>query len=169
MTARVAYVVALLIFVVDQVTKWLIVDVVRLHEVGSIPLIPVLSLTWVENTGVAMGFLQAGDADIMRWGLVILTLGIAAAIVWWIDSERDRVDLFAMSLILGGALGNILDRARLGYVIDFVHFHVGDWSFYVFNVADAAISIGVVILLLRAFLWHEPQKRRKAEATGELK
>ncbi|MEE4348905.1 MAG: signal peptidase II [Pacificimonas sp.] len=167
MTARLAYVIALAVFVIDQVTKWLIISVVELESRGSIPIIPSLNLTWVENTGVAMGLFQAGDVDFMRWLLVAVTVAIAGGIVWWINSERDRVDLFAMALILGGALGNILDRARLGYVVDFVHFYIADWSFYVFNVADASITVGVTILLLRAFLWPEGEKRRKTQATGE--
>lgn len=169
MNARTAYMIAIAVFFIDQVTKWAIVELVQLESIGSIPLIPLLNLTWVENTGVAMGMLQAGDVDVMRWILVAATLTIAGAIMWWINSERDNVDLFAMALILGGALGNIVDRVRLGYVIDFVHFYIGDWSFYVFNVADAAITVGVVVLLLRAFLWHEPQKRRKANPTGDPK
>ena len=164
MTATRAYLIAAIVFILDQLTKWWIVERLDLERLRSVALIPSLNFTWVENTGVAMGMLQAGDQDLMRWALVVITAGIAAAIIWWINSERDKVDLFAMSLILGGAIGNIVDRVRLGYVIDFVHFYVGNWSFYVFNVADAAISIGVAILLLRAFLWHEPQKRRNKGA-----
>ena len=164
MTATRAYLIAAIVFILDQLTKWWVVERLDLERLRSVALIPSLNFTWVENTGVAMGMLQAGDQDLMRWALVVITAGIAAAIIWWINSERDKVDLFAMSLILGGAIGNIVDRVRLGYVIDFVHFYVGNWSFYVFNVADAAISIGVAILLLRAFLWHEPQKRRNKGA-----
>lgn len=159
MTATRAYILAALVFVLDQLSKLWVVNGLELERLGSVPLIPSLSLTWVENTGVAMGMLEAGGEDIARWGLVVLTAAIALAIIWWINSERDDVDLAAMGLILGGAIGNIVDRARLGYVIDFVHFYIGDWSFYVFNIADAGISVGVAVLLLRAFLWPDGQKR----------
>ena len=82
-----------------------------------------------------------------------MTAAIAGGIAWWITREHERWDQFALGLVLGGALGNILDRVRFGYVVDFADLHFGDFRpFLVFNVADAAISIGVVILLLRAFL-----------------
>ncbi|MGB3722224.1 MAG: signal peptidase II [Pacificimonas sp.] len=150
MTARSAYLIAAIVFIADQLSKWWIISGLKLESLGSVPLLPFLSFTWVENRGVAMGLFQA-EADIGRWLLVILTGAIAAAIIWWINSERDSTDLAAMGIILGGAIGNIVDRVRLGYVADFVHLHWGDWSFYVFNVADAAITIGVGLLLLRAF------------------
>ncbi|MHB9879631.1 signal peptidase II [Pacificimonas sp. ICDLI1SI03] len=160
MTARTAYVVAFIVFIADQLSKWWIVERLQLESLGSIPLLPFLNFTWVENVGIAMGLMQAGS-DLGRWLLVALTGGIAIAIVWWINSERDRTDLIAMALILGGAIGNIIDRVRLGYVIDFVHFYVGEWSFYVFNVADAAITIGVVLLLLRAFFGQNAHAKKE--------
>jgi len=84
--------------------------------------------------------------------LVALTAAIAAGIAWWITREHNKGDQVALGLVLGGAIGNILDRIRFGYVVDFADLHFGDFRpFLVFNVADAAISIGVVILLLRAF------------------
>jgi signal peptidase II len=87
----------------------------------------------------------------MRWLLVLLTAGIAAGVLWWMLREKKRPDVVALGLVLGGALGNILDRTRLGYVVDFADLHFGNWRpFLVFNVADAAITIGVLILLIRA-------------------
>ena len=86
-----------------------------------------------------------------RWLLVGLTALIAGGVAWWMVREQNRNDLFALSLVLGGALGNIVDRVRFGYVVDYADLHFGEWRpFLVFNVADAAITIGVVILLLRA-------------------
>lgn len=149
MRPAVAYALAGAVFVLDQLTKWWIVALVRLEERVTIPVLPVLSLTWVENRGVSMGLLTTGS-EAGRWLLVALTSGIAAAVAWWLRRGQPAIEQFALALVLGGALGNILDRIRLGYVIDFVHLHVGRWSFYVFNVADAAITIGVAILLLRA-------------------
>ncbi|MFQ3594572.1 MAG: signal peptidase II [Sphingomonadaceae bacterium] len=149
MTAPAAWLVALAVLVLDQLTKWWIVSVVRLEERLSVPVLPVFSLTWVENRGVSMGLFQAGS-DVGRWLLVALTAAIAVVVAVWLRREQRPVERLALALVLGGAIGNIIDRVRLGFVIDFVHLHWGQWSFYVFNVADAAISIGVVILLASA-------------------
>lgn len=155
MTAAKGYVVAAAIFVVDQLVKLWIIAGIGLQAKGSINLLPVLSLTWVENRGVSMGLLQADGAK-ERWILTAVTALIAAGVAWWMRKETNRIDILALALVLGGALGNIVDRVRFGYVVDFVHVHVGTWSFYVFNVADAAITIGVAILLLRAFFERKP-------------
>ena len=99
----------------------------------------------------SLGIGQA-ETDLHRWLLVSGTGAIAAGVAYWIGREKSGGDRLALGLVLGGALGNIVDRVRLGYVVDFLDLHFGGWRpFYVFNVADAAISIGVVILLLRAF------------------
>lgn len=147
--ARRAYWLAGMVFILDQISKWWIIEVVRLQERVSIPVLPVFSLTWVENRGVSMGLLTA-DSEVARWALVAVTAGIAAGVAWWIRRESHWIEQASLGLILGGALGNIVDRIRFGYVVDFVHLHVGRWSFYVFNVADAAITTGVAVLLLRA-------------------
>ena len=155
MTAAKGYLVAAAIFVVDQLVKLWIIAGIGLQAKGSINLLPVLSLTWVENRGVSMGLLQADGAK-ERWILTAVTALIAAGVAWWMRKETNRIDILALALVLGGALGNIVDRVRFGYVVDFVHVHVGAWSFYVFNVADAAITIGVAILLLRALFERKP-------------
>lgn len=147
----VGYGLALGVFVLDQIVKYWIIAVVRLEERGFIELLPFFNLTWVENRGVSMGMLTA-DGDGGRWGLVLLTAGIAAVVAAWLWRERSRFDVIALGLVLGGALGNIVDRIRFGYVVDFLHFFWEAWHFYVFNVADAAITVGVILLLLRAFL-----------------
>jgi signal peptidase II len=143
------YSLAAVVFLLDQAVKWWIISVVELESKGSIPILPVFSLTWVENRGVSMGLLTA-DSDLGRWLLVALTGLIAAVVAVWIRREKQWPEALALGLVLGGALGNIVGRIRFGYVVDFVHLHWGPWSFYVFNVADAAISVGVAILLLRA-------------------
>ena len=155
-----AYALALAVFLLDQLVKYWIVAVVRLEERLTIPVLPVFSLTWVENRGVSMGLLPA-DGALGRWLLVALTGVIACVVAWWIRRETRALEQVALGLVLGGAIGNIVDRVRLGYVIDFIHLHVGTWSFYVFNVADAAISIGVALLLLRTLL-DAPGERRES-------
>ncbi len=86
----------------------------------------------------------------MRWVLVVATLAIAAGVAVWIARETNRLDTVALGFVLGGALGNIVDRVRFGYVVDFIHLWWHDHHFYVFNVADAAITIGVILLVLRS-------------------
>jgi len=156
--ARIGYVLALAVFVADQLVKYWIVHVVRLQQVGWVEVTPFLTLTWVANVGVSMGLFPA-STDFARWLLTAGTAAIALLVAVWIARERVRGDVIALGLVLGGAAGNIADRIRLGYVIDFVHVAYGWFDFkYVFNVADAAISVGVVILLVRALLVRGPAK-----------
>ena len=157
------YVLALGVFVVDQLAKWLMLGPLMLREVGQIVLLPIFNLTWTENYGVSLGMFTA-DTDAMRWGLVALTAAIAAGVAVWMTRERNRWDLVALALVLGGALGNILDRVRFGFVVDFLDLHFGDFRpFLVFNVADAAITIGVVLLLARSLLLRD----KPAQSSGE--
>lgn len=143
---------ALTIFVADQLTKWVVSGPLQLQSVGQIYLLPIFNLTWTENRGISLGLLAA-SGELGRWLLVAMTAAIAGGIAWWITHEHKKWDQVALGLVLGGAVGNILDRVRFGYVVDFADLHFGDFRpFLVFNVADAAISIGVAILLLRAFL-----------------
>jgi signal peptidase II len=150
-----AYGFALLIFIVDQLSKWYIIGPLNLEAVQNIQLLPFFDFTWVENRGISLGIAQAQN-ETHRWILVAVTAAIAVGVAWWIRKEEARGDQLALAMVLGGALGNIVDRTRYGYVVDFLDLHFGTFRpFYVFNVADAAISIGVVILLLRAFLIRE--------------
>ena len=158
-----AYVTALAIFIVDQLTKWIVSVPLALQARGQIEILPIFNLTWVENNGISLGLLNA-TTPTGRWMLVAMTAAIAIGVAWWIVKEEKRGDQLALSLVLGGALGNIVDRVRHGYVVDFADLHFGAFRpFLVFNVADAAISIGVVILLLRAFLLRE----KTPEGTNE--
>ena len=147
-----AYLFALALFLVDQLSKFLILGPLRLREVLEVKLLPIFSFTYVENRGISLGLLHA-DSDSGRWLLVAMTGAIAVGVAYWMSREEQPGERTALAMVLGGALGNIVDRVRLGYVVDFLDLHFGAFRpFYVFNVADAAISIGVVILLLRAFL-----------------
>ena len=150
-----AYGFALLIFIVDQLSKWYIIGPLNLEAVQNIQLLPFFDFTWVENRGISLGIAQAQN-ETHRWILVAVTAAIAVGVAWWIRKEEARGDQLALAMVLGGALGNIVDRTRYGYVVDFLDLHFGTFRpFYVFNVGDAAISIGVVILLLRAFFVRE--------------
>lgn len=151
------YVIAAAIFIADQLSKWAIMGPLALRERGLITITSFFEFRWVENYGISMGFLIA-SSDRERWILVAVTAVIAVGISVWIWREKARFDVVALGLVLGGALGNIVDRARLGYVADFLGFHIGSWyPFFVFNVADAAITIGVLLLVARALLAREPK------------
>lgn len=160
---RVGYLIALLIFTLEQVTKWLVVGVLDLQTVRQIYVLPFFNLTWTENPGISLGLLPA-QSDFGRWMLVAMTAAIASGVAYWISREKNRIDQAALGMILGGALGNIVDRIRFGYVVDFADFHIGAVRpFLVFNVADGAITIGVVILLLRAFLTRNEQPEESGD------
>ena len=158
-----AYLLALGIFIADQVSKWVMIGPLDLERVQQIVLLPIFNFTWVQNFGISLGLAQAQN-DTQRWLLVALTGVIAIAVGYWIRREDKNGDRLALALVLGGALGNIVDRVRFGYVVDFLDLHFGEVRpFYVFNVADAAISIGVVILLLRAFLTRDKRPKENIE------
>ena len=158
-----AFAIALLVFVFDQATKWLVTSPLNLRgqPEQTIQITSFFNLHWVENRGVSLGLFSAGS-ETGRWALVALTAAIAIFVALWMWRERSRDDSVALALILGGALGNIVDRARYGYVVDFADLHFGDWRpFLVFNVADAAITIGVLLLLVRALLMRDGKRSKK--------
>jgi signal peptidase II len=153
--------VAAFVFAADQLVKWVVIELLQLQQRGEIGLLPIFRLRWVENRGVSMGLLTA-DSDTARWGLVAMTAAIALFVAFWMWREKHRGDALALSLVLGGALGNIVDRVRFGYVVDYADLHFGDISpFLVFNVADAAITIGVLLLLVRALLTRDKAPARE--------
>jgi len=171
---RLGFLVALVMFALDQLSKWVVLGPLALREQfngivpGQIYLLPIFNFTYTENQGISLGLLNATN-PIGRWVLVAATSAIAVAVAIWIGREKHRIDQAALGMVLGGALGNILDRTRHGYVTDFLDLHFGDFRpFLVFNVGDAAISIAVVILLLRAFLTpKEPAKGESPKETVE--
>ncbi len=139
------------IFVVDQLIKAWVTGPLGIRQIGDArEIVSFFDLRFVPNIGISLGLLPA-DGPATRWALVALTGVIAAGVAVWMWREKVTGDMLALALVLGGALGNILDRVRLGYVVDYADLHFGEWRpFLVFNVADAAITIGVVILLVRA-------------------
>ena len=145
--------VALVVLILDQLTKWAVTHPLRINEIGDqLVLLPIFNFTYTQNEGISLGLFNATN-PVGRWMLVGLTSVIAVGVAIWIGREKNWLDRFALGMVLGGALGNILDRVRFGYVVDFADLHFGTFRpFLVFNVGDAAISIAVVILLLRAFL-----------------
>jgi signal peptidase II len=152
---RIGLSVAAAIFLIDQAVKWVVTYPLQLPHRLTIEILPFFTLRWLKNTGVSMGLLPA-DSHMGRWLLIALTCAIAAFVAFWMWREKRRDDSIALALVLGGALGNILDRVRLGYVVDYADLHIGGiHPFLVFNVGDAAITIGVLLLLVRALLTRE--------------
>lgn len=136
-------------FVADQATKLWVLHGLRLDE-GSLRLLPFLDLTLVWNRGISYGLFQ--QSGLGRWLLVAFTVGASVALsVWLVRATRWRLQL-SLALIVGGAVGNLVDRVVYGAVVDFVHLHYAGYSWYVFNVADAAIVVGVIGLLLDSLL-----------------
>lgn len=149
---------ALAILALDQAIKWWILEVVRLPEVRDIPLLSFLNLTMVWNRGVTFGLL-AGDG---MWNQIILSavaLIVVVLLTRWMIRAETRLVAIALGAIAGGAIGNVIDRLRFGAVVDFVHVHAWGWSWYVFNVADAAIVCGVAVLVGDALLRPRPAPR----------
>ena len=156
-------VLALAVFLADQAIKAWVIGI-RLREVQVIELVSFFRLSWVENYGVSLGFLTANSME-MRWGLVVLTMGIALVVLVWLLREKLLADIAPLALVLGGAMGNIRDRVNYGFVVDYADLHFGDFRpFLVFNLADAAITIGVLIILARSFLSREKREDEDAGA-----
>jgi signal peptidase II len=156
----IGYVVALAVFGLDQLAKWIVTGPLGINHVGDqLYLLPFFQFTYTQNIGISLGLLNA-TTEAGRWMLVALTSAIAVGVAYWMGREKNRLDQVALGMVLGGALGNILDRTLHGYVVDFADLHFGAWRpFLIFNVGDAAISIGVVILLLRAFVSRKDQAK----------
>jgi signal peptidase II len=160
------------IFGVDQWLKGYVSGPLGLTVEGDrLELLPFFDFNRTHNEGVSLGMFAATSPE-MRWGLVGLTGLIALVVSVWLLRERKVWDIAPLALILGGALGNIRDRFALGYVIDFADLHFGTFRpFLIFNVADAAISIGVVIILARALFMREkpaaPQGDLEADTPAE--
>ena len=143
---------ALVLLGVDQLTKWLVARSLAMFEM--IPLLPVLDITHAHNVGAAFNFL-AGAGGWQRWFFAALAVSVSVAIVYYLrrlDSRAQPLQCAGLSLIAAGAVGNLIDRLRLGYVEDFVHVHWGSASFPSFNVADSCITVGAGLIILESIL-----------------
>ena len=137
---------ALILLIADQFTKVLILGYYRLGDATYVT--SFFNVVRVHNTGAAFSFL-AGASGWQRWFFTAIGLAAAAFIIWMLRSHAgQKLFSFAMACILGGAIGNVVDRTLHGYVVDFLDFHYGNWHFPAFNVADSAITIGAICLVL---------------------
>jgi signal peptidase II len=166
-----AYGLALAVIVVDQLSKMVMLGAFSGHCPGfepypgsrcSIELSPMFDLTMVWNPGMSFGFLRAhGEAG--RWMLSVFAVGVAILIGWWARKADKRLFAWPAGLLMGGAIGNVIDRLRYGAVVDFLDFS-GLGFGWVFNVADSAITVGATLLLVEAFL---PSLRSMLESRRE--
>jgi signal peptidase II len=150
------------VILLDQVTKSWIQRHFEYAE--SVAVLPVLNITLRYNTGAAFSFL-ADASGWQRWFFAALALSVVTAIVIWLRRMDGRAQArlaCSLSFIMAGALGNLIDRLRLGHVVDFIHAHWGDADFPAFNVADSAITVGAILMLLDAYL---DSRREKARAS----
>lgn len=141
---------SILVVIIDQGTKYIITQYLPYNT--SIYLLPVLNLTLEHNRGAAFSFLSQ-VSDYAVWLFIVTAVIVSLIICIWLHrlSFRNRWLGVSLSLILGGALGNLLDRIIYGYVVDFIHFHVTNWNWPIFNVADTAITIGAIMLIIDIF------------------
>lgn len=160
MSLRLGLPIAATILVADQVSKWWMLEVARLPEIGQIRLLAAgpfgLDLTMVWNRGVTFGLLS-GDGAWNHLALALLAAAIAAFLLRWMTRAENRLTAVALGAVVGGAIGNVIDRVRFGAVVDFVDTHAWGWHWYVFNIADAAIVCGVIALVADAVFRPKPE------------
>lgn len=142
---------AALCLVLDQASKLALIYGTDLRLTYPWPILPVFDLTVVWNYGISYGLFQQ-NTELGRWALVALKLGAAIALLFWLRKALTRLEAAGIGLIIGGAIGNAIDRIFHGAVFDFAHFHVGSFDWYVFNIADAGIVVGVGLMLFAQLL-----------------
>jgi len=157
---------AAVIVLADQATKAAIIRWVPLY--GDVPINDFINLTHQRNTGAAFSFL-AGAGGWQRWFFVVLASVVSAVLVVWVWRIRagNLVLAAGLTLVLGGALGNLVDRVRLGYVTDFIQVWFGSWAFPSFNVADSAITVGAALLIIDSLFLSSKEKAAPDEAPPE--
>lgn len=159
---RLGLVFAALLLLADQASKWWILEVVELPQRRNIPLLelgPVgLDLTMVWNRGVTFGLLS-GEGAWNHLLLALVALAVAGFLLRWLARAETRLVTLSLGAVIGGAIGNVIDRLRFGAVVDFVDVHAWGWHWYVFNIADAAIVCGVIALVGDALI--RPESKRK--------
>lgn len=148
---RLGLTVAVLLLAADQASKLWLIFGTNLRLTWPWHITPFLDFTVVWNRGISYGLFQQ-ETETGRWILTGVKLVAAVVLFFWLKRAENRIEAIGIGLIIGGAVGNAIDRIWHGAVFDFVHIHVGDFSWYVFNVADAAIVIGVILMVASPFL-----------------
>jgi len=148
--------IAIIIFIADQATKWGTFHVLLQRDIPFIEVTSFFNLVVVHNTGVSFGMLN--DLAYGKWILSGITLAIVTLLLHWLFKSKHGMIATALGLVIGGAIGNLVDRIRVGYVADFLDFHIANYHWPAFNLADSAICIGIVLLLLEEWLIKKDEK-----------
>ena len=148
---------SLVIIIADQISKTVIVNWLDLYE--TVPVLPFFNLTLAHNSGAAFSFL-AGAGGWQRWFFVVLAAVISVVLIIWMRrlAETAKLEAISLALIIGGAIGNVIDRLIYGYVIDFLDVYAGSYHWPAFNLADSAICVGAVLLIIDSF--RKPAEQR---------
>ena len=158
--------ISLVVIVVDQITKSVAVSNLVMFQ--PVNLFPGFNFTLMYNEGAAFSFLSDASGW-QRWFFTAVAIVVSVAIVFWLRSlpSDQRVTALSLSLILGGAIGNVWDRIALGHVVDFIDVYYGSYHWPAFNIADSAITVGAVILIIDSLLHARHEKNSKADDSGE--
>ena len=172
-STRLGVILGLLVLGADQGSKYWILNFawpnigqmlgagpVNVHDLPSVPeieLLPVLNLAFVGNPGVTFGLLN-GLGPWSHYVLAVIAILVVGVLCVWLRRAENALVAVSIGAIAGGALGNVIDRLRYGWVVDFIKAHVGQWSWYVFNIADAAIVCGVAVLILESQIKRRPRQ-----------
>lgn len=166
MTAtRLGLIIGATTLVLDQISKLWVLFVFELPLKGRVALMPFVDFVMVWNRGISYGLMQQ-ESELGRWGLIVLTIVAVVFLGNWLRKEAGIANGIGLGLILGGAIGNGIDRIAYGAVADFVLLHAGNFQWYVFNIADAAIVVGVVFLLYGALKSGQTSDRPRADEPG---
>ena len=152
--------VAASVIVVDQISKFAVMSVLAPYQ--GFPVTPFLNLVLVLNTGITFGFF-ASDDSFTRWTLIALALIISFILLRWLASAEGQYVRIALGMIIGGALGNVIDRLVYKAVVDFLDFHLYAWHWPAFNIADSAITIGVALFVLSSLMERRGHDKRGIE------
>ncbi len=155
---------AIVVIALDQISKWLVIENFQLYEVKEI--IPgFFNLVYVENPGAAFSFLADVDSPWRRYFFIAVSIVAVVGLTWYFFSCRrqigERKAALALGLLAGGAVGNLLDRIRLGAVTDFLDCYYGVWHWPAFNIADSAICVGVALLIMVNIFFSQENKKIK--------
>ncbi len=153
----VGLIVLLLSYVFDRISKWIVIDLINLSD-HPIVVLPIFDLVIVKNTGVSFGLFQ-NDLNVVRWILIFFAILVIIFLIIWLYRSNSFILSIALGMIIGGAAGNVTDRIVWGHVIDFLHFHIGKWSFPVFNIADTAIVCGFLLIIVDGFIIRRKKDR----------
>ena len=150
----------IIIFLIDQLTKWAIHSNMNLYQ--SIPVIEnFFYLTYVTNDGMAFGLSLPGGQIVLSGLSIIMT--IVLGYLFWLERHGHILIKLALSLIIAGAIGNLFDRVSAGEVVDFIHIKLGSfWEWYIFNIADTSVSIGMILFLIHSFYFQDESKEISA-------